>query len=200
MSAPNVSTSSSGSTTLPRCLLILRPSRITISCISAPANGSPCSRNASGPMSRSAFVVMRWSNMKLPLSEPATRRSEGSHARRSASSRISSSGRSRSCAGTHAGTHSQSASKWQSSVSVSRRASPPQVGQVALHEVLALRQRVALARRFQVQAAAAPAAARAGSAPSRSARSTRSGSACPTRAGARSRSRSRDSGWPCARP
>ena len=83
-------------------------------------------------MSRSAFVTVRWSNTKLPLSEPATRRSEGSQWRRSASARISSSGSSRASGGTHAGTHSQSASKWQSSVSVSRRAGPPQLGQVVL--------------------------------------------------------------------
>ena len=81
-------------------------------------------------MSRSAFVTIRWSKTKLPLSEPATTRSLGSHARRSSSARISSSVRSRSSGGTHTGTQSQSASKWQSSVSVSRRAGPPQLGQV----------------------------------------------------------------------
>ncbi len=81
-------------------------------------------------MSRSALVTIRWSKTKLPLSEPATRRSEGSHWRRSASARISSSDSSRASGGTHAGIHSQSASKWQSSVSVSRRAGPPQRGQV----------------------------------------------------------------------
>ena len=102
-------------------------------------------------MSRSALVTIRWSNTKLPLSEPATSRSEGSHWRRSSSAKISSSGRSRSSGGTHAGIHSQSASKWQSSVSVSRRAGPPHRGQVGLHEVLALRQRVAGARWFEVE-------------------------------------------------
>ena len=45
MSAPYCSTSSSGSTTLPRCLLILRPSAITISWKRQPLKGSPCSRN-----------------------------------------------------------------------------------------------------------------------------------------------------------
>ena len=82
-------------------------------------------------MSRSALVTIRWSNTKLPLSEPATSRSEGSHWRRSSSAKISSQ-RALALArgGTHAGIHSQSASKWQSSVSVSRRAGPPQLGQV----------------------------------------------------------------------
>ncbi len=42
-------------------------------------------------MSRSALVTMRWSNTKLPLSEPATTRSQGSQWRRSGSAKISSS-------------------------------------------------------------------------------------------------------------
>ena len=81
-------------------------------------------------MSRSAFVTMRWSNTKLPLSEPATTRSDGSQWRRSASARISSSVSSRDSGGTHTGSHSHSASKWQSSVSVSRSAGPPHSGHV----------------------------------------------------------------------
>ena len=120
---------------------------MTISWNRQPANGSPSARNASGPMSRSALVTIRWSNTKLPLSEPATTRSQGSQWRRSGSARISSSDSSRASGGTHTGTHSHSASKWQSSVSVSRRAGPPQRGQVVSHELLALGQRVAGAGR-----------------------------------------------------
>ena len=76
-------------------------------------------------MSRSALVTTRWSKTKLPLSLPATRRSEGSHLRRSGWVNISSA---RSSGGTAAGTQSQSASKWQSRVSVSRLAGSPQRG------------------------------------------------------------------------
>ncbi len=77
-------------------------------------------------MSRSALVTTRWSKTKPPLSLPATRRSDGSHSRRSGWVNICSS---RSSGGTAAGTQSQSASKWQSRVSVSRLAAPPQRGQ-----------------------------------------------------------------------
>ena len=139
---------------------------------------------------------MRWSNTKLPLSEPATRRSEGSHWRRSASAKISSSDSSRSSGGTDAGTHSHSASKWQSSVSVSRRAGPSQRGQLVLHELARARRAGCRCRSGAGPAAAAPAAARAARAPCRTARSRRSGSACPRSAGARSRSRTRDSARP----
>ena len=48
MSAPYWSTSSSGLTTLPRCLLILRPSAITISWKRQPANGSPVRHEGEG--------------------------------------------------------------------------------------------------------------------------------------------------------
>ena len=77
-------------------------------------------------MSRSALVTTRWSKTKPPLSPPATRRSAGSHCFRSGCSNISSA---RSSGGTAAGTQSQSASKWQSRVSVSRLAGSPQLGQ-----------------------------------------------------------------------
>ena len=53
--------------------------------------------------------------------------------------------------GTQTGTHSHSASKWQSSVSVSRRAGPPHSGQVVLHELVELGQRIAGARRPDVE-------------------------------------------------
>ena len=52
-------------------------------------------------------------------------------------------GSSRASSRTHAGIHSHSASKWQSSVSVSRRAGPPHPGQVRLDELRQLGQRIA---------------------------------------------------------
>ena len=81
-------------------------------------------------MSRSALVTNRWSKTKLPESDPATTRSDGSQVRRSGSARISSTVSSRASGGTVAGIHSHSASKWLSSVSVSRRPGPPQLGHV----------------------------------------------------------------------
>ena len=62
-------------------------------------------------MSRSALVTVRWSNTKLPLSDPATTRSQGSQARRSSSARMCSKLCSRSAGGTQTGTQSHSASK-----------------------------------------------------------------------------------------
>ena len=178
------------------CSSCARP-RITISWNRQPANGSPSARNASGPMSRSALVTIRWSNTKLPLSEPATSALGGQpvaqvRQREDLLERVARAPP----AGTHAGTHSHSASKWQSSVSVSRRAGPPQLGQVVLHELLELGQRVAGAGRADVerqQHRQLLARHRHGAA---AARSRRSGSACPTSAGARSRSRWRGSAPP----
>ena len=126
VSAPYLPTSSSGSTTLPRCFDILRPSAITISWKRQPANGSPSAMKAKGPMSRSALVTIRWSKTKPPESPPATSRSAGSHSCRSGWVNICSA---RASGGTAAGTQRKSASKWQSSVSVSRFAGAPQSGQ-----------------------------------------------------------------------
>ena len=77
-------------------------------------------------MSRRALVTTRWSKTKPPESAPATRRSEGSQRCRSGWLNICSA---RASGGTADGTQSQSASKWQSSVSVSRLAGSPQRGQ-----------------------------------------------------------------------
>jgi hypothetical protein len=80
---------------------------------------------AKGPMSRSALVTIRWSKTNPPESPPATSRSAGSHSFRSGCVNICSE---RASGGTAAGTQSQSASKWQSSVSVSRFAGSQQTG------------------------------------------------------------------------
>ena len=98
-------------------------------------------------MSRSALVTTRWSKTKPPLSLPATSRSDGSHSCRSGWVNICSS---RSSGGTAAGTQSQSASKWQSRVSVSRLAAPPQLRALDVDEVGALGQRVPFAGRLDV--------------------------------------------------
>ena len=95
---------------------------------------------------------MRWSKTKLPLSEPATTRSDGSQWRRSAEREdlLERAPRATPAART-TGTHSHSASKWQSSVSVSRSAGPPHRGHSSCTNSVELRQRVARARRRDVQ-------------------------------------------------
>ena len=146
-------------------------------------------------MSRSALVTTRWSKTKPPLSAPATRRSAGSHRRRSG------------CVehlllavlGRHRGGYPQ-----------------PQRVEVAIERVgLALRRLAApragerrrsrgarragcLRRSARCHAAGAPAAPPRGPGPSRIARSGRPGSASPSSAGGRSRSLRPGSGWPPA--
>ena len=148
-------------------------------------------------MSRSALVTTRWSKTKPPLSPPATRRSAGSHLRRSGWVNICSA---RSSGGTAAGTQSQSASKWQSRVSVSRLAGSPQRG----HSTSTKSGRSASGLPSPVGGDVARQDHRqvglAGPAPGRSSGSGRSGSACPRSAGGRSRSRWRGSASPRARP
>src|SRR3954454_18724319 len=63
VSAPTRSSRASGSTTLPRCLLIFLPSRWTISCISTLWCGSPSFRSGRKSTPPSTFAVLRWADI-----------------------------------------------------------------------------------------------------------------------------------------
>ena len=79
-------------------------------------------------MSRSAFVVMRWSNLKSPCRCPLPACSAGSDARRSSSARIFLQPVLSVRAETHARDRTASVSKRQSSVFVARLAGPLERG------------------------------------------------------------------------
>ena len=151
-------------------------------------------------MSRSALVTIRWSNTKLPLSEPATTRSEGSQWRRSASAKISSSGalapRAR-----HAHRHPQ---PQRVEVAVERvglaPGGPAAAGAGRLRRTPRARPAGCRSRWGESSGSSTGSCSTGTGTAPQSPRSRRSGSAFPTSAGGRSRSRRRGSAPPGAVP